>query len=147
MFNYSIILFTRIEDLENDDVSLDEYVTTTAKMIPSFHELTQLCKSRYLGISNRWRPDEPKMIEFKVNFFNTIQKLIQSSDNKKEIYSIEQFDSSLINYEAIKQKLEKKYESFDEKEKALKNEIKKLENKIKMDSYFILANEITNMGI
>ena len=51
VFNYSIIVFTRIDDLNADGSNLNEYVNATSNQ--DFKDLLKMCKNRYLGFNNR----------------------------------------------------------------------------------------------
>ncbi|XP_067683785.1 uncharacterized protein [Haliotis asinina] len=69
MLNYLIVLFTRMDDLKHDGVSLDEYVSNVPE---SLKKLLENCRHRYLGIDNRGSQEEIEQ---------DVQKLLQAVDS------------------------------------------------------------------
>ncbi|XP_046572048.1 LOW QUALITY PROTEIN: uncharacterized protein LOC124280199 [Haliotis rubra] len=69
MLNYLTVLFTRMDDLKHDGVSLDEYVSNVPE---NLKKLLENCHHRYLGIDNRGSEQE---IE------KDVQNLLRSVDS------------------------------------------------------------------
>ena len=63
-----MIIFTRVDDLEYDQVTLEQFVHDCR--INELNDLITKCRNNYLGVSNRWISDSPKMIEFKNKFLS-----------------------------------------------------------------------------
>ena len=78
---HSFLLFTRIDDLEFDNFSLQDYIESDKKG-ENVKKLIQKCNNRTLGLSNRWKNDE--MSNFRVNLFDTINEITDDRNNDKE---------------------------------------------------------------
>ncbi|XP_046372837.2 uncharacterized protein LOC124146548 [Haliotis rufescens] len=69
MLSYLIVLFTRMDDLKHDGVSLDEYVRDVPE---NLKKLLENCQHRYLGIDNRGTDQEKE---------KDVQNLLQAVDS------------------------------------------------------------------
>jgi hypothetical protein len=82
--DHSIIIFTRVDDLEHENILLDDYVDNC--FVESFQQLIHQCNRRYLGVSNRWKQQNIEMTNFKVYFLDHINHLLMSKGEVNQIH-------------------------------------------------------------
>jgi hypothetical protein len=76
---YSIVLFTRADELEYNNTTLDQYIETDAS--GCLREVVKNCNDRYLSISNRWDPNGSRMKRFRKDLVNMINEIRFLNDN------------------------------------------------------------------
>jgi len=126
--DHSIIIFTRVDDLEHENILLDDYVDNC--FVESFQQLIHQCNRRYLGVSNRWKQQNIEMTNFKVNFLDHINHLLMSKGEVNQIYSSKQFETSQKHMEAEKLRIQQLQICEQEKERKLNELILNLQNRV-----------------
>ena len=114
--DHSLIVFSYIDNLEEEDTSLSEYISNNT--VEPLRELISKCHNNYLGVSNRWKTDEDKMIKFRLDCFNMINKIIRDKRDGNEYYTSDQFKASVKFFEEEKERI--KQEKISEQEKVEK---------------------------
>ena len=104
--DHSLIVFSYIDNLEEEDTSLSEYISNNT--VEPLRELINKCHNNYLGVSNRWKTDEDKMIKFRLDFFNMINKIIRDKRDGNEYYTSDQFRAAYKYYEDEKNRIQRK---------------------------------------
>ncbi|KAJ8316497.1 hypothetical protein KUTeg_006511 [Tegillarca granosa] len=143
VYKYLIVVFTRIDDLENDGISIDEFV----KDVPDkLKEILRLCGNRYIGFNNRLKGKESHLqvqllldkIESMVKsngnqcYTNAIYKEAEETmrkrldEMKKELEEKKKREEEELRKELSKQ-YEKEVSKSRENEERMKKEIKKLQ--------------------
>ena len=92
-------------------------------------ELINNCHDNYLGVSNRWKTDEDKMIKFRLDCFNMINKIIRDKRDGNEYYTSEQFKASVKFFEEEKERIKQEKISEEEKVKKLNEASQELTRK------------------
>ena len=110
----------------SDEVTLEQFVHDCR--INELNDLITKCRNNYLGVSNRWTSDSPKMIEFKNKFLSSLDQIM--SYNNQKIYTTDQFEASQKHYEAEKKRIMEANISAKQKEEQLKKLVENFENKI-----------------
>jgi hypothetical protein len=101
-----LVLFSYIDNLEEDGITLSEYVLNS-QGVDDIKQLISKCHNNYLGVSNRWRTDEDKMIKFRLDCFNMINKIIIDKRDGNEYYTSDQFRAAYKYYEEEKKRIQK----------------------------------------
>ena len=96
-------MFSYIDNLEEEDTSLTEYINRNT--VEPLRELINKCHDNYLGVSNRWKTDEDKMIKFRLDCFNMINKIIRDKRDGNEYYTSDQFRAAYKYYEDKKKRI------------------------------------------
>jgi hypothetical protein len=76
-------------------------------MVNDIKQLISKCHNNYLGVSNRWKTDENKMIKFRLDCFNMINKIIRDKRDGNEYYTSDQFRAAYKYYEDEKNRIQK----------------------------------------
>ena len=110
--NYSLIIFSKIDDLEYEGITLKSFIDTSRSH--SLREFIYMCKSNYLGVNNRWKNNDSDMIDFRNKFSQMISSIIESN-RENPIYTSIQFETSTKHFERERERLNK--EKMDEVER------------------------------
>jgi len=104
MSNYGMIIFTRVDELDND---LNSYVNNSNDLKAFAIQF----KENYMGVNNRWSNNEQndinKLMEFRVNFLNTLNLIIRTNSNS-QIYTREKFEESIKLFQDEANEIERK---------------------------------------
>ena len=73
VLKYSLVLFTRADDLEYEDISLEDYINSEKS--GSLAQIVANCNERYLAISNRWQSNSGKMLMFRRKLAELIEEI------------------------------------------------------------------------
>ena len=73
VLKYSLVLFTRADDLEHEDISLEDYINSEKS--GSLAQIVANCNERYLAISNRWQSNSGKMQMFRRKLAELIEEI------------------------------------------------------------------------
>lgn len=76
---YSIVLFTKVDDLENEDYGLDEYIGSDKSRALS--EIINRCNGNFCSVSNRWDLFDSHMTVLRFNLATMIGQIIFSNDH------------------------------------------------------------------
>jgi hypothetical protein len=117
--NHSLVLFTYIDNLEEDGISLRDYIQDS-QGVRYVRELITSCHNNYLGLSNRWEINGTKMNNFRSECFNMINKIIRDKRDGNEYYTTDQFKASIKFYEEEKKRIQQEKISQQEKEEKLR---------------------------
>ena len=123
-----MVLFSYIDNLEEDGITLSEYVLNS-QGVDDIKQLISKCHNNYLGVSNRWRTDEDKMIRFRLDCFNMINKIIRDKRDGNEYYTSDQFKASVKFFEEEKERIKQEKISEHEKVEKLKKANQDLERR------------------
>ena len=100
-------------------------------------ELINNCHDNYLGVSNRWKTDEDKMIKFRLDCFNMINKIIRDKRDGNEYYTSDQFRAAYKYYEDKKREIQKaelgelnRVRELNEQKMRLEEENRKLQQRV-----------------
>jgi hypothetical protein len=132
-----LVLFTYIDNLEEDGITLSEYVLNS-QGVNDIKQLINKCHNNYLGVSNRWRTDEDKMIKFRLECFNMINKIIRDKRDGNEYYTSDQFRAAYKYYEEEKKRIQ--HEKISEKIKELNDNNRELARKNEQLNYMLKNN-------
>ncbi|KAJ8316291.1 hypothetical protein KUTeg_006305 [Tegillarca granosa] len=149
VYKYLIVVFTRIDELDNDGISIDEFV----KNVPGkLKEILRLCDNRYVGFNNRLKGEEShlqvQLLLDKINsiiilndnqcftnaIYNDVEEIMRKrlDEIKNELEEKKKRDE-----EALRKTMSKQFEKevIKSKEKRIKMKIKKLQ----LESQYILT--------
>ena len=132
-----MVLFSYIDNLEEDGITLSEYVLNS-QGVDDIKQLISKCHNNYLGVSNRWRTDEDKMIKFRLDCFNMINKIIRDKRDGNEYYTSDQFRAAYKYYEEEKKRIQ--HEKISEKIKELNDNNRELARKNEQLNYMLKNN-------
>ena len=116
--NHLMILFTRLDDLEYENVQLKDYIEKSqSESLKNLFDL--IGKNKYLGICNKWDKNSGEMIECRQLFFQIVNGIIQSnkSQNRSEFYTSDLFNNSFKHHEI---EIKKKEREVAENEKRIR---------------------------
>jgi len=133
-----LILFTGIENLEMDQIEIRDFLIDLRNNFLFLDELINKCHNNYLGVSNRWRTDEDKMIKFRLDCFNMINKIIIDKRDGNEYYTSDQFRAAYKYYEEEKKRIQ--HEKISEKIKELNENNRELIRKNEQLNYMLKNN-------
>jgi hypothetical protein len=133
-----LILFTGIENLEMDQIEIRDFLIDLRNNFLFLDELINKCHNNYLGVSNRWRTDEDKMIKFRLDCFNMINKIIRDKRDGNEYYTSDQFRAAYKYYEEEKKRIQ--HEKISEKIKELNENNRELIRKNEQLNYMLKNN-------
>jgi len=131
---YSLVLFTGLDALEYDGISLNDYIRTSK--IDSINKLIAKCNHNYLGVSNRWNSDDCKMVAFRHQLMQLVNKII-ASNTGVEFYTTGRFKTSQKHYELE----QKKIKDQRKENEILADRARELENRAN-----ILVHQINNVS-
>jgi hypothetical protein len=133
-----LILFTGIENLEMDQIEIRDFLIDLRNNFLFLDELINQCHNNYLGVSNRWKTDEDKMIKFRLDCFNMINKIIRDKRDGNEYYTSDQFRAAYKYYEDEKNRIQ--HEKISEKIKELNENNRELIRKNEQLNYMLKNN-------
>ena len=100
-----------------DQIEIRDFLIDLRNNFLFLDELINQCHNNYLGVSNRWKTDEDKMIKFRLDCFNMINKIIRDKRDGNEYYTSDQFRAAYKYYEDEKNRIQ--HEKISEKIKEL----------------------------
>ena len=93
VLNFSLVLFTRADDLEYEDLSLEDYINS--EQSGCLAQIVADCNERYLAVSNRWQSNSGKMQMFRKKLVDLIEEI--RFVNEYSFYQTERADRVFYN--------------------------------------------------
>ncbi|KAJ8307939.1 hypothetical protein KUTeg_014508 [Tegillarca granosa] len=115
VYRYLIVVFTRVDDLDNDGISIDEFV----KDVPDkLKEILRLCDNRYIGFNNRLKGEESHL---------QVQLLLDKIDSMVKSNGNQCYTNVIYNEaeEAMRKRLDEMKKELEEKKKREEEALRK----------------------
>ncbi|KAJ8312432.1 hypothetical protein KUTeg_009805 [Tegillarca granosa] len=126
MYNYLLVVFTRADDLENENTTIESYVKEGP---PELKAIVELCNNRYIAFNNRLRGiDQEHQVKRLISIIDDIVRKNESSCFTNDMYM--ETEKTLLRQE---QEMKK---TIQEEEKRIIEEIRN-QLKIKSDKRFV----------